>query len=141
MCSLGTCRILRARSLSSLGSGKALLGRGGDKTQILLVRGSSRGGIFAVKFHAPPSSDAKIPRVVRRSILYKSGRFPIGSPFMRLIGNSLGAFLGTVACPSGAMCPITDYGSGSFRGLVRICVSTMFCPGVCRRSGAFHRRK
>lgn len=126
--------------VTSVRSVKCVLQRGGDKTHIYIVSGRSSGGIFSVKFQAPPRSRAKIPRVVRRAALYKSSGFPIGSPFVRLTGKSLGAFLGTVACPRGALCPMTDCGRHSFGGLVRMCLSTMFRPGVAGCGRVFVRR-
>ena len=95
---------------------------------VLLVENEDTNKAFGIGFGTFPSDDTGVFHILEHSVLAGSEKYPVTSPFLKLLKSSMASFLNAMTFPDKTVYPFATPNETDFKNLMDVYLNAVFCP-------------
>ncbi|MBC8059393.1 MAG: insulinase family protein [Clostridiaceae bacterium] len=130
-------RLMSEKPLAEINSTAMVFQHIKSGARLLYLKNEDQNKVFSINFYTPPSDDKGVNHVIEHSVLYGSEKYPVKSPLMQIMKDSVSNYANAITFNDRTEYPFATNNSKDFRNLMGIYMDAVFCPNFRKDSKIF----
>ena len=111
-------KLISEKPLSEINSTALVFQHVKSGARLLYLKNDDENKAFSINFYTPPSSDKGINHIIEHSVLYGSEKYPVKSPLMQIMKDSVSNFSNALTFNDRTEYPFATTNSKDFRNIM-----------------------
>lgn len=121
-------KLVEDKPLSEINSNALVFEHVKSGARLLYLQNDDENKVFSISFYTPPSDDTGVNHVIEHSVLYGSEKYPVKSPLMQVLKDSVSNFANALTFSDRTEYPFATNNYKDFKNLLGIYMDAVFYP-------------
>lgn len=130
-------KLISEKPLSEINSTAFVLEHVKSGAHLFYLQNDDENKVFSINFYTPPANDKGVNHVIEHSVLYGSEKYPVKSPMMQIMKDSVSSFANAMTFNDRTEYPFQTNNAKDFKNLMGIYMDAVFYPNFRNDSKIF----